>query len=444
MGTERRYQVEHGTQVKRLASYLKSGETDTSEFKVGMEIEHLIIDSDTLESFSYNENFVKELCNLGWEAIYEGPYILALEKGDTRLTFEPGGQLEIDIAPQKCLENIENIYLSLLKEIIPVLAKDNKALISCGYLPQSSISDITLLPKKRYEYMYEYFKTRQAYAHNMMKGTASTQVCLDYCSEEDYIKKFRVASFLSPIAYFLFDNAPFFEGTICTEGSARYKIWNNCDSDRCGIVCDAFRDGFGFEAYAAALLNSPPILVKRDSELHFTGSTPLKELFNPETVTDEEIDHILSMYFFDVRTRKYIEIRMCDSLPYPYSLACAAFWKGLLYNCRNLRVLFEKSLELNDKGMENLANDIYEKGINATVLGTPLLTFIKEIVNMAKKGLPCCERDLISVIQCMLEKGLRPKDITLKNIERGKAEALKWCIMDETKCTGRCDNIACC
>ena len=435
--------MEYTAQIERLERYFRSGETDPSDFKIGMEIEHFIVDRGTLESVPYHEDFPKKLASLGWKAKHEGPYILELKKGDVRLTFEPGGQLELDISPQNCLGKIEIIYLSFLKDIIPVLNESNRTLISCGYLPVSSISDLTMLPKKRYDYMYEYFKTRQIYAHNMMIGTASTQVCIDYCSEEDYIKKYRVISFLSPIAYFIFDNAPFFEGKISTGGSIRYLVWNNCDNDRCGIIEDAFSNDFGYKKYAAYLLEKPPILLKKGSSLLYTGNTPLKELFDPRSATEDEIDHLLSMYFFDVRTRKYIEIRMCDSLPYPYSLACSAFWKGLLYNCRNLNLLFEKSLALTGQGMKELAQEIYDKGVDATILGMPLLDFAKDIANMAKKGLPHCEQGFVRIIQCMLEKGLRPKDKTLANMENGITEAIKWCVADEIKYTGRCDNIAC-
>ena len=57
--------------------------------------------------------------------------------------------------------------------------------------------------------MYDYFKTNGKYSHNMMKGTASIHVNLDFSNESDYIRKNRVAYFLSPIIYKIFDNSPF-------------------------------------------------------------------------------------------------------------------------------------------------------------------------------------------------------------------------------------------
>ena len=37
-------------------------------------------------------------------------------------------------------------------------------------------------------------------------------MAIDYSSEEDYIKKFKIANGLSPILYAMFDNGFYFEG----------------------------------------------------------------------------------------------------------------------------------------------------------------------------------------------------------------------------------------
>lgn len=441
--------MEHREQVYAIENHFISGEKNPSEFKTGVEMEHFIIDADSLESISYSgecgvERILKEMTYCGWEIQNKGEHILELRKNEAGISVEPAGQIELDIMPQKCLGYIENIYLSFLKDIAPILKKTGKMLISVGYHPKSSIHDVELIPKQRYRYMYEYFATKGRYAHNMMKGTASTQVCMDYSSEEDYIKKFTVASFLSPIVYFMFDNAPFFEGDVYKNFSARKMIWNQCDRDRCGLLEEAFENNYSYSSYARYILERPPVLTKRNSKLSFTGNLPLKTIFNPLLFNEDEIEHLLSMYFFDIRTRKYIEIRMGDSLPYPYNMGYFAFWKGLLYNCRNLNFLFETALDFDNKRMERLKEDIIEKGFYAHIQDAYLINFIKEIVYMSKKGLQTCEKGFLSIIECMIEKELRPKDITLENINKGKKAALKWCSPGEMIFTGRCNNIACC
>ena len=53
-------------------------------------------------------------------------------------------------------------------------------------------------------------------------------------------------------------------------------------------------------------------------------------------------DYLLTTVFPDVRTKDHLEIRMGDSLPYPYSFAYLVFWKGLLYDENKLNQLYEK------------------------------------------------------------------------------------------------------
>ncbi len=434
--------------IQKLAGYFRRGEKDRTLFKIGLEMEHLVVDRNTLESVPYQgtggiEPILEELIARGWSVQSSGDHILNMKKNLASISLEPGGQLEVDIVPLKCIGSIERAYLDFLNDIVPLLDKRGKALIATGYHPQSSIKNLCLLPKERYRYMYDYFSNTQPLAHNMMKGTASTQVSLDYSSEEDYIKKFRVISFLCPVVYFMFDNTPFFEGSVCRGGSIRRHIWDNCDNDRCGNVKGAFEGGFGYEKYARCILDSPPIIVPEGDDLRFTGKTALADI-QGLSFTDGEINHILSMYFFNVRTRTYLEIRMGDSLPYPYNLAYCAFWKGLLYSLKNLNTLFEKAVCFNSEEMEYISQDILSRGWHAQIGESCLSDFVTELLCMARNGLPCCEKNFLSIVQCMFERRQRPRDVTLQKLNEGKLKALKWCITDARDYTGRCDGIACC
>lgn len=441
--------MKYKKQVEALVDYFKKGEKKTSEFKIGVELEHFIIWKDSLKSVSYFEHYgikklLEDLVHLGWKPEREKSHIIKLKKEKASISLEPGGQLEFDVSPQRCLGSIESIYLDFLEDIIPLLEKRNQAIIAIGYQPRSLIAELPLLPKKRYEYMYTYFKKRGKLAHNMMKGTASTQVCVDYGSEEDFIRKSRVAAFLTPIIYCVLDNAPFFEGEICKTNCIRKKIWDSCDDDRCGLPDKIFSDEYSYESYAEYILTKPPIIVLKDNNLVYTGSTPLIEIFDPETFSSHEIDHILSMFFFDIRVRSYLELRMGDSLPYPFNIAYAALWKGLVYNIKNLSILYEEAKRFNIKDMKQLSEEIMEKGVYTNLKGKKIIDYFRDITAMAKNGLDSCEKNYLSPIEEMLKMGLTPKNITLNNLQKGRAESLKWCCLDGTKIIKRCDGIACC
>jgi glutamate--cysteine ligase len=60
---------------EKFIALIRRGETLKSEFKLGIEIEHIIVKEDTLESVNYYEangiqDILKALLPQGYEAIY--------------------------------------------------------------------------------------------------------------------------------------------------------------------------------------------------------------------------------------------------------------------------------------------------------------------------------------------------------------------------------------
>ena len=423
-------------QIDILVDYFKSRETRQENFKVGAEFEHFIRDEKTLETISYYgengvEDTLKKLLKKGWKGKYEGQYLLALEKEGTTVTLEPGAQVELSVKPYKDIKDIEREYVEFLKDIIPILEEKNQYLISLGYQPKSKVKDIKFIPKERYKYMSEYFKTRGYLAHNMMKGTASTQVAVDYKSEEDYIKKFRVCNLLVSVVGTMFDNAPFFEGKLWEKFSLRTNIWQNTDADRCSVVQGALDKKFGYKDYAKYILNTPPILVDNGKEVKYTADKPYKEIFNVEDYTIEELEHILTMVFPDVRTKKFIEIRMADALPYPLNFSLIALFKGLLYNEENLNKLYEFSLKIKNEDIIKSKEEAIDKGLNGKFLDTSLKELGKNIIKYAKGGLNEDEIQYIKPLEEIITKGKVPAEIIKENLKLGKKEALSWCIINK-------------
>ena len=68
------------------------------------------------------------------------------------------------------------------------------------------------MPKGRYKIMREYMPKVGKLGLDMMLRTCTVQANLDFGSEADMVKKFRVSLALQPIATALFANSPFIEG----------------------------------------------------------------------------------------------------------------------------------------------------------------------------------------------------------------------------------------
>jgi glutamate--cysteine ligase len=342
---------------ERLVTMIRRGEKKVK--LLGVEYEHFLIDTETLRSYDYFEpggqlEIAMGLKNMGWHVTYEEDgYIFNLEKNKNSVSFEPGGQFEISLKPCQTLECIDEAYKEVLLDV-ETLLQPNQALVGLGYHPKTAIDDLSLLPKERYSYMYKYLHEKGPMARNMMKGTAATQVSIDYENEEDFMKKYRVANFLSPFISRVFDASPVFEGKIYPDENLRIKIWEETDRLRSKFPKGALSQPFSYRDYAKYIEESQPIIMIFNGEIQHTKENTLYDLSKLHYLSEEELDHGMSMVFPDVRLKHFLEIRMADALPYPYCLAVPALIKGIFYNQENLDYYYEKSLSFKDEDLDYL------------------------------------------------------------------------------------------
>jgi glutamate--cysteine ligase len=195
------------------------------------------------------------------------------------------------------------------------------------------------MPKGRYKIMREYMPKVGSLGLDMMTRTCTVQVNLDYSSEADMVKKFRVALALQPVATALFADSPFTEGKPNGYQSYRSHIWTDTDPDRTGMLDFVFEDGFGYERYVDYLLDVPMYFSYRDGEyVDLAGKSfrkflvgDLAELPGVKANLRDWADHSTTA-FPEVRLKKYLEMRGADGGPWNRLCALPAFWVGLLYD----------------------------------------------------------------------------------------------------------------
>ncbi|MFX5554989.1 glutamate-cysteine ligase family protein, partial [Acinetobacter baumannii] len=85
--------------------------------------------------------------------------------------------------------------------------------------------DIPVMPKGRYAIMKAYMPKVGSLGLDMMFRTCTVQANLDFGSEADMVRKFRVSLALQPIATALFARSPFTEGKPNGYLSYRSQIW---------------------------------------------------------------------------------------------------------------------------------------------------------------------------------------------------------------------------
>ena len=395
--------------INKIAEYIRSGEKNEDEFKVGFEIEHFVVNKDNLLSTSYDANIasiMEEMVEIGYEGSYEDGHIMGLRGDGVSISIEPASQFEVAFDSNKSIDELFISYKKTMDQLVPLFEKRGLLLAEVGYHPKSKIDDIPIIPKKRYDYMYRYFASYGgSMAHNMMKGSTSLQVAIDYHDEDDFRKKYFVANGLSAFLYSIFDNAYIFEGEVYQKRNLRQTIWENCDKDRTGIYPFSFDKDLSYETYARKILETPSIFINKDGSDIYTGKTPFAEIFDDD-MSYEMIYHALSIVFPDVRAKKYLEIRMPDNIPYPYNFAGIALIKNIFYDKDILSYVYEEFSDMDYDKAKALKEMASKEGINATYKDKKIYEWVLDIIGKIKE-----DNKFIDPLKELLEKQMTPRDV---------------------------------
>lgn len=401
--------------INSIRDYLQNNCTEREDYLLGSEMEFFVVKEESGAAVTYfEENGIKDILRMlaekGWSVCERNEeYILCLKKDEDEINLEPGGQFELSFAPRENLSRLVSAFFSVCEDIIPILNSLDYSLISLGYQPVTSIDSIPLLPKERYKHMYKHFKKRGKYAHNMMKATSSLQISLDYSSEDDFAKKFAAASWLIPIVYALFDNAPLFEGEEASSWAIRSQIWCNCDDDRCGLPEGVLDPDFSFADYAAYIVDMPAIFDPKNPG-NYTHDLSFAEVLKTPDLSRDIIEHMLTMSFTDIRAKGYLEIRMADTLPYPYNFGYLSLITGLLYDEENLERLYNLARKTGLKSIFSAQDGIPHQGVNIKYTGgRDIADWGGELMNMASSALDFEARRYLDDLREFLQEYCPPR-----------------------------------
>ncbi|MDR1776137.1 MAG: glutamate--cysteine ligase [Actinomycetes bacterium] len=343
--------------------------------------------------------------------------VIGLIRADAIITLEPGAQFEYSPPPFTSVDEMRLHLTHFNAEVNEVLRGTGYLRRQLGYQPLARVDDIELLPKERYRLMDAHFQTSGRYGRNMMRGTASTQVIVDYSDPADAIRKLRAACALTPLLGLLTDNSPWFEGGDAPGRMMRTRIWADLDPDRCGLVPGVFDAGFGFADYARAVLTHPLVVYMADGVAHDARGRTAAELYDLDGLSGTDIDHILSMFFYDVRLRKYVEIRPADSLPMPYALAYVALIKGLFYDAENLERLDGLCAGWNDDTVPEIKAALIADGYDTPIahwypgVGRTAADALAELLGCARRALAADEAAYLDVFDALVRTRTTPAQI---------------------------------
>ncbi len=383
---------------EKIINYFKLGIKEIKNFKIGIEHEKFLFNNSDNKRIDYPK--IKEmftaLLEFGWNPVFEKENIIALNKGGKNITLEPGNQIELsgdklNHMHEACAESQD--YLFELKQVTKKL--DIK-IVSAGFDPISKLNEIPNNPKQRYELMTKDMPLGGELSLDMMYRTCGTQLNIDYSSEEDFIKKFKAANSIVPIAIALFANSSIVEKKNSNYLSYRSKVWQSTSR---GGLPKLFFENMNFEKYADFVINFPILFIQHKDQ-YISGRKYIFKDFMEGKIqeignrlpTETDLTTHLSTIFTENRVKKYIELRSMDTCGWDCLCAGPAFNIGMLYG--NLDEVHELISTWENDKIINAYLEAPKKGFNTQLMGKDLLYWSSLLLDLSRKGLE--NRDVLS------------------------------------------------
>ena len=394
----------------QLIAPMLNGEKPREDWRIGTEHEKFVYRVSDHRAPTYAEeggirDILLAMQEFGWQPVEEiGPdgstNVIAMSGPDGAISLEPAGQLELSGAP---LENLHETCAETgrhLEQVKKVGEKLGVGFLGMGMWPDKTREDLPMMPKGRYDIMARHMPRVGTLGLDMMLRTCTIQVNLDYSSEADMAKKFRVGLALQPLATALFANSPFTDGKPNGFLSYRSHIWSDTDAARTGMLPFVFEDGFGYERWTDYLLDVPMYFVFRDGKYIDAAGQSFRDFLKgklpalPGELPRESDwwDH-LSTAFPEVRLKSFLEMRGADGGPWNRICALPALWVGLLYDQTSLDAAWDLVKDWDMDARETLRNEVPALGLDAPLPGGHKLRDIaKEALAIARSGLSARDR----------------------------------------------------
>ena len=346
-----------------------------------------------------------------WKEVKENENIVGLKTDGKSISLEPGNQIELSGDKLSNIHEVCSESYDFQNQLDQICKEIGLKTMSIGYDPITKLSNAPKNPKQRYKLMTKEMPKGGKLSLNMMYQTSGTQINLDYLSEDDFKKKFKIISYLTPIAIGIFANSAILENKPSGYLSYRSKVWQNTSR---GGLPKIFLENMDFEKYADFAINFPLLFIyKNNDHKNLNNKTfgdfmkgSLSEV-NNHLPTFEDLELHLSTIFTEIRLKKYIEMRSLDACEWDCHCAGPAFYTGLIYG------KLDESLDLiKDWKSEDVLKaylDAPKKGLKTEINGKSILEWGKILLNISNRGL---------IDRNFKNKTGNDETIFLKNIEQ--------------------------
>lgn len=390
--------------------------------KIGMEYERIPVSAYGNNVVPYEGEFgmcefLREFAKVdNWDYILDGDNIIGLKKLHDTITLEPGCQFELSIEPQFHVKDLKDRIEKINRALAPVMDEFDIKFLNKGVSPKTTYKNIKLIPKPRYHLMANYLWG--ILSDVMMRETAGIQVGIDFRSEEDAMRKFRLANLMMPFVTAMFANSKIRGGVDTGYKSFRALAWLNTDNERCGFATD-FKQEMRFKDYVNTLLETPMIFINRGGKcVSLNGRITFKQFmkdgfegFKPQ-IEDWKLHS--NLYFPEVRLRNFIEIRNHDCVGNGLEYSIPAFYKGIMYSSTAMDEVEEILGKYSINEIKELRYAVAKSAIHSKIGKYPILNICKELVEIVYYVLKSEDEDddyYILPLMDMLKQGKCPCEL---------------------------------
>ncbi len=346
---------------------------------IGALLEKIACDSEDVERYGQ------------WTRIEERGSLIGLSRAGASISLEPGGQLELSGAPLKTIHQTasevgQHLHL-LRKHAMP----NGIGFLGIGFHPSATRDEIRLMPKSRYDIMYDYMPKVGTRGRDMMTRTSTIQANFDFEDEMDMRESMQCAMKISPIVAALFANSPFVEGKPSGWQSERLRVWLDTDSRRSGFQQSFLESDFGYETYLNWLLDVPMYFIRRKGKFINVAGASFKDFvlngLGEHRAHWRDFEDHMTVAFPEVRLKRYLEVRSADAGPWSHICALPALWKGILYD----PISREKASALlgvvSAEELFSLQEAVARDALKADFRGVKVLSFAEKLLELSIEGL---------------------------------------------------------
>jgi glutamate--cysteine ligase len=241
----------------------------------------------------------------------------------SRVSFEPGGQIELSSARSDTASGLIRDLRCTSELLESAFHREGMILEAIGVDPFNDIADVSLqLHRPRYERMARYFDSIGKSGARMMRQTASLQINVE--SGPKPYERWSLLNVLAPYVTAIFASSPMYKGEPTGHSSYRAHLWRTLDASRTGLPVDQHDPAgayLNFALEAGAMMREHGGPYSSFAEWMRTGST-----------TMEDWSLHLSTLFPEVRPRGYFELRSADAVAPEHLAAPISFLVGLTYD----------------------------------------------------------------------------------------------------------------